>query len=411
MFDKSGAGYDQLLDNIRGDLLVFAHTKDHASQSRQVRVGVVLTPQLEKMFVRIAPPAYTGIKPEEKPYTFQAVQALEGGEIKFRLQSNRPLREGALELTSGEQAPQRIALAKSGDKEVSGSFIAGESGRMRFSFVDTSALASQGDFEGALTVTHDLPPEVHLAQPEQDALVAVDFKLQAQIEASDDYGLREVRLHRGLNGVFSAPKTYGYTNIVRDSRETFDFNFAELGLQPGDVISLFAEALDNAPQPHLSRSQTVRLQVISVEDYNDLLREQSDIADAEAKYAELNDDLQALIERQKQLGEETQKLNEQLAKAGGQGTRRAPAAIGQNHRGAKRAEPEAQPAGRAHGGFRARHSALRCRKRICRNCCASRPSAIRQSTRTNEAAVREIAQRSSPPGGATAAFAGHARAH
>ncbi|HXR06427.1 MAG TPA: hypothetical protein VN765_03795, partial [Candidatus Acidoferrum sp.] len=39
MFDKSGAGYDQLLDNIRGDLLVFAHTKDHASQSRQVRVG------------------------------------------------------------------------------------------------------------------------------------------------------------------------------------------------------------------------------------------------------------------------------------------------------------------------------------------------------------------------------------
>src|SRR5277367_172549 len=143
----------------------------------------------------------------------------------------------------------------------------------------------------------------------------MDFKLQAQIEASDDYGLREIRLHRGLNGVFSAPKIFSYTNIVRDSRESFDFKFAELGVQPGDIISLFAEAVDNAPQPHLSRSQVVRLQVISVEDYNNSLREQSDIADAEAKYADLNDDLQALIEQQKQIGEEIQKLSDQLAKA------------------------------------------------------------------------------------------------
>ena len=62
MFDKGGAGYDQLLDNVRTDLVVFAHTKDRVSQSKQVRIGVVLTPQLEKAFVRVAPPAYTGLK-------------------------------------------------------------------------------------------------------------------------------------------------------------------------------------------------------------------------------------------------------------------------------------------------------------------------------------------------------------
>ena len=92
-------------------------------------------------------------------------------------------------------------------------------------------------------------------------------------------------------------------------------NFADLGVQPGDVISLFAEAVDNAPQPHLARSQTVRLQVISVEDYNNYLREQTDIADTEAKYAELNDELQDLIGQQKQLGEAAQKLADQLARA------------------------------------------------------------------------------------------------
>jgi len=398
MFDKSGAGYDQLLDNIRGELLVFAHTKDYATESRQARVGVVLTPQLEKAFVRIAPPEYTGIKPEEKPYAFKAVQALEGGEIRFRLQSNRPLREGEMELTAGDQPPQRIALAKSGEKEVSGSFIAAESGRMRFSITDISGLASQDDFEGALTVTHDLPPEVHLANPEQDSFVAMDFKLQAQIEASDDYGLREVRLQRGLNGVFSAPIVFQYTNIVRDSRETVVFNFSELGIQPGDVITLFAEALDNAPEPHAARSQTVRLQVISVEDYNNFLREQTDIADAEAKYAELNDDLQALIDQQKQIGEETQKLKDQLAKAGPQ-QRDALAAqldkitAGQNELNRKLD----QQAGRMENFVR--ENPLYDVETDLQQLLRAQADNIRGSTRTNDAATREIAQRSSPPQG------------
>jgi hypothetical protein len=398
MFDKSGAGYDQALDNIHNDLLVFAHTKDYSSESRQARVGVVLTPQLEKAFVRIAPPDYTGIKPEEKPYAFKPVQALEGGEIKFRLQSNRPLREGEMELTAGDQPPQRVALVKSGEKEVSGSFIASESGRMRFSITDITGLSSQGDFEGALTVTHDLPPEVHLASPEQDSFVAMDFKLQAQIDATDDYGLREVRLQRGLNGAFSAPNVFLYTNIVRDSRETVDFNFTELGIQPGDVITLFAEAMDNAPQPHSARSQTVRLQVISVEDYNNYLREESDIADAEAKYAELNDDLQALIDQQKQIGGEIQKLNDQLAKAGPQQRDALASQLDiitaeQNELNRKLD----QQAGRMENFVR--EKPLYDVETDLQQLLREQAQAIRGSARTNDAVTRDIAQRSSPPAG------------
>ncbi len=398
MFDKGGAGYDQLLDNIRTDLLAFAHTKDHVSESKQVRIGVTLTPQLEKMFVRVAPPAYTGIKAEEKPYELKGTQALEGSEIKFRLQSNRPLREGLIELTSGDQPPRRVALAKSGEKEVTGSFLAADSGRMRFSVTDVSGLASQGDGEGALTVTHDLPPEVHLAQPESDSFVAMDFKLQAQIEASDDYGLREVRFHRGLNGVYSAPKIFSYTNIVRDSHESFDFKFAGLGVQPGDVISLFAEAMDNAPQPHLSRSQVVRLQVISVEDYNNALREQTDIADAEAKYADLNDDLQELIEKQKQLGEEIQKLKDQLAKADAK-QREALASQLDNLIAKQNELNQKLNEQAAHMENFVRENPLYDVEKDLQKSLNEDAQTIRDSTRTNDATARDIAQRSSPAAG------------
>ena len=398
MFEKSGGGYDQLLDGVRTGLVVFAHTRDHASESKQVHIGVILTPQLEQAWVRIAPPAYTGIPPAEKPYVFKGVQALAGSEIRFRLRSNRPLREGLLTITAGDQNPRRVSLKKSGEKEVSGAFTAADSGRLTFALTDADGLPSQADLEGALTVTHDLPPEIHLANPDHDAFVAMDFKLQAQIEASDVFGLREIRLHRGLNGVYCAPKVYSYTNIMHDSRETFDFDFARLGVGPGDLVSLYAEAVDNAPQPHLARSQTVSLRIISVEDYNNFLRRQTDIADAEAKYAGLNDDLQALVGQQKQLGEAIQKLQTQLDQADPK--QRDAHAEQLDSLVAKQNELNEKLNRQAErmDNF-VRENPVYDVEKDLQERLRRQGAAIRESTQANDQATRDVARQSSPPGG------------
>lgn len=399
MFGPGGAGFEQLVGHIQAPVIVVAHTKDHVSESKQVPIGVILTPQLTSLFVRISPPPYTGLAPQEKPYTFKDVPALEGSEVRFRIQSNRPLREGMLELFLGDRAPQTLALSRSGEKEVSGAFAATDSGRMRFAVRDQDGLPSQGDFEGPLTVTHDLPPTVAIVNPDRDAFVALDFKLQVQVEASDDYGLREIRLHRGVNGTFATPLQFNYTNLVREARETLDLDFGRLGIQPGDVLSLFAEAVDTAPQPHLSRSRMLHLQVISVEDYNNFLREQSDLADAEAKYNALNQELQAMVEQQKALSEAAGQLSRQVAKAGTNGAGAlAPQfdrlVAQQNelndrlNRHAERMEHfvREHPVYDVETDLQAQLRQLADR--------------IRQSTRTNDAATRAVAQRSSPPGAA-----------
>jgi hypothetical protein len=398
MFEKSGIGFDQLLDNVRTDLVVFAHTKDRVSVSKQTHIGVILTPQLEKAFVRVAPPSYTGLKPEEKAYTFKGVQALEGSDVRFRLQSNRPLREGVLEINSGEQPPQRVVMKPSAENEVSASFVASESGRLHFTMVDTAGLPFEGDCEGALTVTHDLPPEIRIVEPEHDAYIAMDFKLQAHVEASDDYGLRSIRLHRGLNGVYSAPKTVSYDTVVHDSHETVDFNFAGLGVQPGDVVSLFAEAVDTAPQPHLARSQTVRLLVITVEAYNDFLRQQTDLADTEAKYAELQDDLQELVDQQQQLGDDAKRLNDQLAGADAKRrealTQQLDALLAKqselNQKLNKQADRMAHFV-REHPVYDVEQDLQELLRQQAEN--------VRQSAHANDAAARDVARRSSPASG------------
>ena len=317
MFEQGGAKYNQLLDNISEEVTVFAHTKDRASMSHHARIGVILTPQLEKAFVRMTPPAYTGLKSEEKAYAFLPVQALEGTTISFRLQSNRPLRDGVLEFSDGQQPPWSVRLTNSGPKEVSGAIRAASSGRIRLDMFDTAGNPTLKTMEGALTVTHDLPPAIDITEPVRDVLVAIDFKPQVHIEASDDYGIATVRIHRGIDGNYEQPETVTYNASPRTVHEVRTLDFAALGVKPGNQISLHAETLDTAPQAHLARSKVVRLTVISVEDYNNMLRRETDIAATEAKYAELQEELRAFIEEQKKLGEKAAQLQKQLEKANG----------------------------------------------------------------------------------------------
>lgn len=315
MFDKGRTGFDQRLENIRTELVAYAHTKNQASRSKQSRISVILTPQIEASLVRIAPPPYTGIAPKESPFLFQSVQALAGSEVRFRLRSNRPLRGGQLTVSMIDQPDLPITLTNLSESEVAGSFIAAHSARLHFTVTDVTGILSTGDHQGSLTVTYDLPPSIRVAEPDRDTFVAMDFKLQARFEAQDDYGLSRVRIHRGINGEFPDPFVTTYDSVVRQSTETLDLDLPALGVQPGDIVSLFAEAADTAPSPQLALSQTVRLRVISVEEYNDFLRQQTDLADTEAKYFSLMDDLQRLVEEQKQLAETAQKLQEQLAQA------------------------------------------------------------------------------------------------
>lgn len=398
MFDKGRVGFDQLLNNVRTELTVYAHTKNRNSLSKQVRIGIILTPKLEKAFVQIAPPAYTGLKTEEKPYTFQGIQALAGSQVRFRLQSNRPLKQGLLELFSGDGLPQKISLAPVAENEVAGAFSAADSGRLRFGLVDVSGLPSQDVWEGPLTVTQDLPPEIRIAEPERDGLVALDFKLAAQVEANDDYGLSAVRIHRGLNGVYSAPRVITYNTLVRTSREEVDFDFGALGVQPGDIVSLYAEALDTAPKPHLARSQVVRLRVISVEEYNNYLRERTDLADAEAKYSALQAELEELIEEQKNLAKSAQSLQEQVAKAPPKAredlTRQLDQLLARQNELNQKLNKQADRLEH----FVRENPVYDVEEEVSK-LLREQADLIRQSTRTNDALNRQVAQRSAPAAG------------
>ncbi|HEY2343836.1 MAG TPA: hypothetical protein VGH90_12420 [Chthoniobacteraceae bacterium] len=361
MFDKGERGYSQQLDGIKSNLVVYAQTRDAHSVSKQRRVSVLLTPKLEKAWVKITPPAYTGLPPEERPLQFKSLKVLEGSLIEFRLQSNRPLGAGQIEIVKSPREVEAIALEPSAENEVSASFTAIDSGnpddsnkfntpvtppppavekvstggvasfvvtgihspvvkigpmaQLRFSLVDRDGHASDEKWELALNVTHDLPPEVQITNPPNDSFVAMDFKMDVVAEASDDYGVKTLRIHRARNDKWVDPKVTTPTSVTRNLRDSIALDFKQMDIEAGDTFSFFADAIDTAPAAHLARSPVVSITVISTDDYNDYLREQLDLTDIEAKYSDLFNQLHDLVDEQRKLSQQIDALKQQMAEA------------------------------------------------------------------------------------------------
>lgn len=307
------------LADVRTDLVLVAHAKNRSFYSRRRLVRVTLKPRIEQAWVEIAPPAYTTLRADERKLDFKTVGALEGSLLRFRLRSNRPLREGAIEVTreGGGDEPSRVVLARGDEHEVSGELLASADARMRFLVVDVDGLVSEPSPETLLTLSHDLAPQVDIREPARDGFVSIAFALPLKVEATDDYGVRRLRVHRALNGVYTEPLVVPVEGVRRDASASLLFDFVRLGARAGDRVSFFAEAIDTAPEPRLGRSRTVTMTLISEEEYNQHLRENSEVADIAQKYAALTERFAALRDEQAKLAEEAGALTEKLARQDG----------------------------------------------------------------------------------------------
>ncbi len=301
------------LETIRNPLEIFAHTRDSGTRSHRVLLDLILTPQVGTAVVKISPPDYTGQKAREIPYRFSALQILEGSRVEFGIESNRPLGEGTLAFENGGDALETIPLTPTGD-HVHAEFTAEKSSRLTFSLVDLDGNHATETPTASLTVTKDLPPAIELAAPEADALIVEGFAIPLTLDASDDYGLRTVRLHIGINDTFQPVESIPYNALdTKRDRISRTLDPASLGAKAGDRVTLFAEAVDTRPEPQMTRTATRHMEVITEADYNNRLREQVDVAMIAGKYEALIARLEEGIAEQKRIEDELAALREKAA--------------------------------------------------------------------------------------------------
>ena len=312
------------LDDIREPLTIFARSKNKRSRSHFREVAVELIPQLVGANLEITPPEYTGLPSRKSEFRFAGLQALEGSQLTFRLKSNRPLGAGNLLATfpASESEDVVVPLEPVPDgppEEARAVLSASESGTLTFRILDVDKRESENAPTAALTVSRDLSPVIAILSPGDDAFVVEDHVLEFSLGCSDDYGIRKIRAFISINEKFEEPLEMTFDG-VGPRRETFkkELSLAEMGVKPGDVLTLSGEVTDNCPTPHLSRTQVRRLEVISREQYNEFLRKQSDVGMISGKYEDLLNRFEELVEAQRQLAEEggspeeQEKLNKEL---------------------------------------------------------------------------------------------------
>lgn len=263
-------------------------------QGATLRAGLanVLTPAAEGEPVRRVPitgdvelsfkyPPHTGLEPRTLPSTTGDISAPTGTEVTYRTRADRDV-EGAALLLGATRIPLEVE-----QRQLTGTFVVAESGVFHVAFLDGKDLVAEGP-DQSLTAEADQTPQVRVTTP-LDGLEVLPDKQRVTVtyDATDDYGITRLELVYTIEGQQPAKQALK-PDDGRTSRGTYVWDLAELGLQPGQLVTWAVEATDNdavkGAKTGSSAKQTLKL-------YSDAEHRDEALHKAEALWLRLIDHL------------------------------------------------------------------------------------------------------------------------
>jgi hypothetical protein len=192
---------------------------------------------------------------------------------------------------------------------VSGSFTFTQAVVFSVSVRDVNDLESLEPRQGRFNILPDERPRLFVLEPGRDAVATPSIRVPIRVEATDDYGVTRVAWLRGLNRSIERP--FNMKFVPKSGPQSVEaagsFNFDELGVRPGDVIEYYFEAADNYPKgPNVTLSRLYKIQIISQEQYEAILRQAAARKALFEPYFALDAWLRRLAERARNLEKQAQ---------------------------------------------------------------------------------------------------------
>jgi hypothetical protein len=313
MFLAPDKSFFQTLANLRQPTEYFV--TDGRARSHRFPINIRYTPQITLVEVTTDFPQYTA-KPAKTSKASEEPQALpEGTKVSFRVASNRPLKEGKLTLTpvlGGKQA--QVALTPEAQNNiVTGSFTLTEPVVFSVSVRDVNDLDCAEPRQGRFNILPDERPRLFVMEPGRDAVATPSISVPVRVEATDDYGIARVVWLRGLNR--SVERPFSMKLVLKSGPQSVEavgaFDFGKLGVRVGDVIEYYFEAADNYPKgPNIALSKLYKVQIISQEQYETILRQAAARKALFEPYFALDAWLRRLAERARNLEKRAESGNE-----------------------------------------------------------------------------------------------------
>jgi hypothetical protein len=298
------------------------------AQTEAFHVTVRSTPLIERIEVTYHYRPYTG-RPDDRTLSAN-LKALRGTEAELIVHTNRPVKEGRLDLDLRDGKKVVPAELIPGDPQaLHACHVMDQSGQYRIWFTATDGDSNLAAMPYTIEVLSDLPPTVELTEPGADVTLPANGTLRLKGSASDDIGVKELTLRlRPAGGAALKPKPYrpekslklgerGYPNKV-DYHDfvALDQLRDERG-QPfptarGMVLEYWLEATDACDYPGPNRGES-KYYKVTIEDPASDLQQQKERGKAaeEQKKHDQNQDEKLKKEEQQRKDEAEQKKSDQ----------------------------------------------------------------------------------------------------
>lgn len=200
----------------------------------------------------------------------------EGSTLVLQGLASKPLAEIDILVTSGDQQIPDVPLGLAPDGEAFQLVLPDirQPTSVVLLPVDRENIAAQVPLRYFFGVVRDMPPEVQLRLKGIDTAITPQARLPAVGTIRDDYGVAAAELSVVLADELTTPPTTQPLMLDRDGKFSDALDLRELTaagrlspLMPGQTINVFAEATDgyDLGTPHLTRSEVLRLSVVTNE--------------------------------------------------------------------------------------------------------------------------------------------------
>ena len=230
-----GPGYAFSFSMVREPLRYYVEAG--RLRSREFEVGVVAMPTVESIRLEYEYPEWSGLDPTvEDPGG--DVMAVKGTSVAVILTTDKRLDDGLL-VVGEEELPVRGNRAEIKVDEDSVYHVAavyrGERVRLTEDYF--------------ITAVPDRGPKVEVLEPGRDWRASSIEEVPVRIRATDDFGLRQVKLHYAVNGVEQEPVDVSPRRGAKESTASHLFYLEELGTRAGTDSIPVATGAGQLPPP------------------------------------------------------------------------------------------------------------------------------------------------------------------
>ncbi|MBX3249905.1 MAG: DUF4175 family protein [Myxococcales bacterium] len=219
--------------------------------------GLRLADVIARIDVELAFPAYLGREPARADDD-AILEVPRGTTVRWTMRPRLPIARAELDVVGA-----KVRLEPGPEGAWTGRFIVRESGVLRVDVRDLDGRDLRDATPRSVRALVDDAPRVDLLEPIADRMVELTEPIALGFAVADDHGLAEVTL------VLDAPSGEQRRPLPVSSPTAFEgftrLSAVELGVMPGDTISVHVEAKDRDDVfgPNVGRSETRRFTVAS----------------------------------------------------------------------------------------------------------------------------------------------------